>query len=48
MESDGATVAWYFIGSRFVAAMDAHFDYKYERQKQLPQIQANRAANIHY
>jgi hypothetical protein len=48
VESDGATVAWYFMGSRFIAAMDAHFDYKHERQKQLVRIQADRAANIRF
>lgn len=48
VENDGATAAWHFMGSRFIAAMDAHFDYKHERQKQLVQIQAGRAAKIRF
>ncbi len=48
VERDGATVAWHFMGSRFIAAMDAHFDYKHERQKHLPQLQASRATNIRF
>jgi len=35
VEDDGATVAWYFRGSRFLAAVDAYFDYKAERQDRL-------------
>jgi len=37
---------WPFHASRFVAAVDASFDYKHERQDRLVEIQARRASRI--
>lgn len=34
--------------SRFIAAIDAYFDYKHERQERLPRVQADRGANIRF
>ena len=46
VEDDGSTVAWYFSGSRFLAGIDAHFDYKVERQQRLAEIQDARRQAI--
>jgi hypothetical protein len=48
VESDGSTMKWYFAGSRFVAGIDAHFDYKQERQDSLVEIQDIRRAAIRF
>ena len=37
---------WPFHASRFVAAVDASFDYKHERQSRLEDLQARRAARL--
>ncbi|MGE5648311.1 MAG: hypothetical protein ACM336_21235 [Acidobacteriota bacterium] len=46
VDSDGSTVESYFLGSKFVAGIDAHFDYKHERQSRLPLITAERASRV--
>ncbi|HEX5425223.1 MAG TPA: hypothetical protein VFW94_16870 [Candidatus Acidoferrales bacterium] len=43
---DGSTIDSYFVGSRFVAAIDSYFDYKHERKASLTAIQAARASKI--
>lgn len=48
VEDDGATVAWYFGGSRFLAGVDRHFDYKHERQSRLAEIQEARRVAVHF
>ena len=48
VEGDGSSVRWHFMKSRFIAAMDASFDYKHERKKSLPEIQATRATCISF
>lgn len=48
VESDGATVPWYFTASRFIAAIDSHFDYKHERKKHLADVITARTANIKF
>jgi hypothetical protein len=46
VEEDGSTNQWYFMGSRFLAGIDSHFDYKYERSNRLLKIQAKRQGKI--
>ncbi|WP_354681956.1 hypothetical protein [Cupriavidus necator] len=46
VERDGSSANWYFMKSRFIAGMDANFDYKSERQDRLTEIQYARAAAI--
>lgn len=48
VESDGASVEWHFLQSRFVAGMDGSFDYKAERQCRLADVQERRAAGIRF
>jgi hypothetical protein len=48
VECDGSTIEWYFMASRFLGAMDAHFDYKAERQTRLAEIAAGREAKIKF
>jgi hypothetical protein len=48
VESDGATTNWYFMESRFLAAMDSHFDYKHERQASLDTLPTARQARIRF
>lgn len=48
VEDDGSTVAWYFAGSRFLAAIDSYFDYKAERQQNLAQIQNTRRRTVSF
>ncbi|MGV8830446.1 MAG: hypothetical protein ACOH2N_00600 [Devosia sp.] len=45
---DGETVDWHFTQSRFVAAIDAAFDYKHERQIRLGALQAERTSRIRF
>jgi hypothetical protein len=37
---------WYFKRSRFLAAIDAHFDYKHERQKKLSELVSARSSRV--
>jgi hypothetical protein len=48
VEEDGSSLNWYFSGSRFIADLDAHFDYKHERQHQLAAIQSTRKTAIRF
>lgn len=48
VEDDGATVNWYFTGSRFIAGIDSYFDYKHERQTRAGDIRATRDAAIRF
>ena len=48
VESDGSSMQWYFSASRFLAAIDAHFDYKHERQSRLTEIQSARETAIRF
>lgn len=48
VDADGATINSYFLGSRFIAAMDSFFDYKHERQAQLSTIQKVRAGKVRF
>lgn len=46
VDSDGKTVQSYFLQSKYLAEIDANFDYKHERQKDLEEIRASRAARL--
>ena len=46
VDSDGGTVEWFFSRSQYMAQIDAHFDYKHERQQKLSAIRAARHARI--
>lgn len=48
VEGDGASIDWHFMGSRFIAGIDNHFDYKHERQATLETIQRERKASIRF
>jgi hypothetical protein len=48
VDSDGETINNYFLGSRFMAAIDEWFDYKAERQAKLATVQMARAAGIRF
>jgi hypothetical protein len=48
VNSDGDTTESYFCGSRFIAAIDAFFDYKAERKAKLAAVQSARAARIRF
>jgi hypothetical protein len=48
VQDDGSPPNWYFMASRFISGMDAHFDYKHERQERLAEIAAARATNIKF
>lgn len=46
VEKDGSTVDWCFIRCRYIAMIDASFDYKHERQGSLAAIQERRRKAI--
>lgn len=48
VQSDGCSVAWRFMSSRFVAMIDEHFDYKHERQGVLAAVIEKRANGIRF
>ena len=48
VEGDGSSMRSHFMGSRFLAGIDGHFDYKAERQARLVDIRAQRAARIRF
>jgi hypothetical protein len=48
VRGDGSTVDSHFLGSRFLAGIDAHFDYKHERKSRLAEIAAARAARVRF
>lgn len=48
VDGDFNSEDWRLSGSRFIAAMDAEFDYKAERQHDLAEIQAKRQARIRF
>ncbi len=46
VDSDGSTIDSYFLGSRFMAAIDESFDYKAERKAKLALVQRARTTRI--
>ncbi len=48
VEKDGSTIDWYFIKSKYIAAIDEKFDYKHERRERLNEIAEARAINIRF
>lgn len=48
VQQDGSSVSWLFMQSRFIAALDAAFDYKAERQERLLRIQELRRSAIRF
>ncbi len=48
VDGDGASINWHFMGSRFIAGIDSHFDYKHERQGTLEAIQSARKASVRF
>ncbi len=45
---DGASNPWLFAGSKYIAEIDAHFDYKHERKAHLEKIVEIRTSRIYY
>ena len=48
VQHDGKSNPWYFRRSRFIASMDAHFDYKHERKALLAEVQATRLHDVSF
>lgn len=48
VEGDGETIATYFSKSKYFAEIDKKFDYKFERQDKLQEINDKRKANIEF
>lgn len=48
VELDGRSIDWHFAGSRFIAEIDSHFDYKHERQASLEAIRETRQSRIRF
>jgi hypothetical protein len=48
VKANGSTVDWHFTQSRFIAGMDAFFDYKHERQARLAEIRASRRDSVRF
>jgi hypothetical protein len=48
VERDGSTTEWYFTKSRYIAAIDATFDYKHERKNNLQEVQNARSSRISF
>ena len=48
VEGDGSSTDWHFSASRWIATLDANFDYKRERQDFLNQIRQRRSDNIRF
>jgi len=48
VEPDGSTTNWYFTRSRYIAAIDATFDYKHERKNNLQKVQDSRSSRISF
>ena len=48
VEPNGSTKAWVFTESRFIAAIDSHFDYKHERQENPNAIKETRNELIRF
>jgi hypothetical protein len=46
--AEGETIEWYFMASRFLAMIDAQFDYKHERQPVLAQVAERRQALLRF
>jgi len=48
VESDGSINNWYFKQSKYVATIDAYFDYKHERQHKLQQLAKERLNSVRF
>lgn len=48
VEGNGSSVSWHFSASKWMAEIDAHFDYKHERQASLSEIARLRGENIRF
>jgi hypothetical protein len=48
VELDGRTNDWLFMDSKYLASMDAFFDYKNERKDKLSLIRQARQARIRF
>lgn len=48
VESNGATVDWYFTASKYISDIDKFFDYKHERKDKIQEIIENRNKNIRF
>ena len=44
----GSTVDSYLLGLKYIAAMDAYFDYKAERQSRIEEVKTGRANRVHF
>jgi hypothetical protein len=48
VEANGESHDWFFAGSKLIAMIDEHFDYKHERQHDLPQIRSKRLKRVSF
>lgn len=48
VESNGDPSNWYFLASRFIAAIDERFDYKHERKSRIEEIRGIRNKRIRF
>jgi hypothetical protein len=48
VESDGGSNPWYFRRSKYIAEMDAYFDYKAERQNLLEELKSQRERGVEF
>lgn len=48
VEADGSSHDWLFGRSRWISLVDAHFDYKAERQARLADVRSARAASVQF
>jgi hypothetical protein len=48
VDGDGSSTRWHFQGSRFIAAIDGHFDYKHERKERLDEIRRLRHHRVRF
>lgn len=48
VEDDGSINKWYFNQSKYVTIIDAHFDYKFERQNKLKKLADERTKSLRF
>lgn len=46
VEPDGTSLDWFFAQSKYLANIDAHFDYKHERKEVLQEVISKRASRL--
>jgi len=48
VQNDGASLRWYFAGSKYIADIDEQFDYKAERQTNIAEIKRIRREAVRF